>query len=85
MLAKLIGLLFGANGLDTAIAKGVQWAAVAAAVPAVMAWWNNHGEEVAVKLTWGQLIVCAGFVWAIVTVAKAVASARGPSSIGRVD
>lgn len=71
MLNAILKALFGGTleSAGGALANGAKWAAVAAMVPALWNWYNQHGAETAVSLTWGQLFFFSAMVFAIVQVA----------------
>lgn len=73
-LTSILGAIFGGSGTGAAIANTGKAIALATMAPVLWHWWQGHGSEVAVSLTWGQLGLCAAFAYALVQVAHRAAS-----------
>jgi len=76
ILKGVLGALgFGGEGALSAVTNGAKAVAIAAAAPLAWNWFQGHGNDVVVTLSVSQVLLCGGFVYALLAVAHA---ARGP-------
>ena len=74
ILTTILGAIFGGSGAGAAVTNVGKSVALVTLAPVLWHWWEGHGSEIAVSLTWGQLGLCAAFAYALVQVAHRTAA-----------